>query len=100
MNRLSLAIKSESRWLWFLLFLAACQFAIAFAGVYAAALTSVVVGIVGYTLYRMWRWESKEFNPRMAFREFALQNAAVRSKPQVMNEAPSEIMAIFSQKAA
>lgn len=100
MNRLQLAIKGESRWLFFLIFLAICQVVITFSGIYTVAFASISVGVVGYVLYRMWRKECNEFNPRMAFREFSLQSAIIKNQSKTMGDAPSEIMSIFSQKAA
>lgn len=97
MKVLSTIIKGEYRWIGFLGFIAFCKLLIPLAGVYASLATGGLLVVAGYFLYKMWRLENKEFNPRVEFREFAVQNAA--QKTPVPQYAPSEIMDLMPRPA-
>ena len=89
--------------MYFLGFLAFCQFLIPLAGTYAATCAAATMGITGYSLYRIWRNENKEFNPRMAYREFVSEvkrNVKAKVKPSVIYNAPSEIASIYRKVSA
>ena len=70
MNRLTLALKSEARYMYFLAFLAICQIVLPFAGAYTAIFTFGSIPIALAALYGMWKMEEKEISPSAAYREF------------------------------